>query len=76
MAESKDVDIELLKRAALALSEHFDSVQIFATRKTQDGTVNCRWGTGDWFARYGHCRLWCMRAESEEIAPSTRNDWD
>lgn len=77
--EKKDVDLEILKRAVNTVAEHFDTVQIFATRKEKEGTVNCRWGVGDWYARYGHCRLWVLREERGEINDVTnkeRRDWE
>lgn len=48
------------------LMEHFDTVQIFTTRVeqgTEGGTVNVNLGAGNWFARYGHVRMWLKREE-------------
>lgn len=49
----------VLKRHAAQLMEHFDSVQIFATRHLGDqGTVHATYGAGNWFARFGHVNTW------------------
>jgi hypothetical protein len=63
---SEDIDLERLKAAAESLGEHFDTVQIFATRHEageKNGTVHLKWGTGNWFARYGQVREWVLVEE-------------
>jgi hypothetical protein len=58
------------------LSEHFDTVQIFATRcenGTLGGTVNVQVGAGNWFARYGQVQTWLVK-ENEEHRKSVRED--
>lgn len=66
-------DIRLLDQAAHKLSEHFDAVQIFATRHEPnqlDATTRVCSGVGNWFARYGQIREWMIREEesSRQIA--------
>lgn len=59
-------------KAAEALGEHFDSVQIFASRKdgpSRDGTLELAHGVGNYFARYGQVRCWL-----EEQDEKTRHD--
>lgn len=60
---TQDQDIIILKNHVVRLSEHFDNVQVFATRSTPEGTVRCGWGTGDWYARYGHAKKWFLELE-------------
>jgi len=58
----KDED-NLIKIHVNQLSEHFDSVQIFCTKRTTDGsndTAAFAQGTGDWYARVGHVQEWIV----------------
>lgn len=62
----KEEDIERVKNAINTLVEHFDAVQIFASRhepETEDGTVHVNLGRGNWFARFGHVRTWLVKEE-------------
>lgn len=62
--KQKDRDLERLKKAAEALGEHYDTVQIFVTRAHEDGddgTMHATWGVGNYFARYGQIQLWIDR---------------
>ncbi len=62
---SQDQDIERLKKAVADLGEHFESVQIFASRHDpEDGTTSVNWGGGNWHARRGQVAEW-MRREDE-----------
>lgn len=59
-------DIERIKRAAEVLSEHYDTVQIFATRHESgkiDGTMRWQFGVGNWFARIGQVKEFCLRED-------------
>jgi len=56
---SDDADLDMLKRYAAQIGEHFDTVQIFATRQEGDGAVTFCSGVGNWYTRYGQVRLWC-----------------
>ena len=63
---SEDSDMDRVKRACESLLDHFDTVQIFATRHEsgeKDGTVTIRFGLGNWFARYGHVKDWILIEE-------------
>ncbi len=55
--------VEIVKSHTAQLSEHFDSVQIFCTKHTNNGTTNIKMGSGDWFARYGLCKYWVKQQE-------------
>jgi hypothetical protein len=69
-------DLAMLKTHANQLAEHFDSVQIFATRHeagTEDGTVTVNHGTGNWFARYGQIVEWVTK-KREEARLSVRGE--
>lgn len=55
----QDKSLRMLRNHVAALMEHFDSVQIFATKPgINGGTVHCADGGGNWFARYGQIALW------------------
>lgn len=61
-------DLDMVKKHAEALSEHFDTVQIFCTRQesSQGGTVNLNYGSGNWFARYGQVRQWFIKSDEDD----------
>lgn len=75
MSNNENPDIVLLKATSARLSEHFDTVQIFVTRQTSDGTVNCQWGSGNWFARYGQIKQWLVK-EDEAACVECRKSED
>jgi hypothetical protein len=59
-------DLATVRNFAEALGEHFDSVQIFATRHesgTHGGTINISYGLGNWMARYGHVAAWKIKQD-------------
>ncbi len=62
---TKERDHAMLKRHVAQLAEHFETVQIFATRHSaeHDGTVGAQWGEGNWYARYGQVKEWVVREE-------------
>ncbi len=56
----------ILARNADQLSEHFDTVQIFATKYEpgDDGfALSITEARGSWFARYGQVREWVVKIE-------------
>jgi len=71
MSEENHPDLQRLQKACEELSEHFDSVQIFVTRLSDDqdddgeGTVNVNWGSGNWFARYGQIHAWLVKQDEQ-----------
>lgn len=64
-----------LSGCANSLIEHFDSVQVFATRHDpeQGGTVQFQIGKGNWFARFGQVREW-MVYEEQKVKKTVRGD--
>lgn len=63
---SEDVDMKMVQDAAQSLGEHFDSVQIFASRheaEVEGGTVSVHYGLGNWYARKGHVSDWILVQE-------------
>lgn len=74
-ARENQADIELCRRAAEQLGEHFDSVQIFVTRHTpeQGGTRHVAWGSGNWFTRFGQVGNW-LELEQEAGRSGVRSE--
>lgn len=56
----EEQEMQILKNHCLMLSEHFDTVQIFATRhiSNEKGTIQCATGSGNFFARFGQVQFW------------------
>jgi len=69
--EEGEVDLEVardlatVKGFAAQIAEHFDTVQIFCTKKVPDGTNVHTWGDGNWYARYGQIKEWVIYTESQ-----------
>lgn len=66
MAENEDM--ARLRAAINQLGEHFDTVQIFTTRHemgSDDGTVSCVLGIGNWYARCGVIREWLIKRDED-----------
>lgn len=66
--DSSDQDLARIKKACSELSEHFDSVRIFATRYEggDRGTQSWNWGEGNFWASYGRIRMWVLKEEEGE----------
>lgn len=65
----EEQDMGRIQAALDLLSEHFDTVMVFATRHeptTQDGTISAHRGVGNWFARYGQIKMWLLKEEENE----------
>lgn len=62
-------DFKRLKKLCEALGEHFDTVQVFATRHDPEagGTVHMNCGVGNWFARRGQVMEWLEMPDSGPI---------
>lgn len=78
MNEQSEQDLSRVRTAVESLSEHFDTVQIMATRSTgeKDGnTINVSIGRGNWFARYGQIRQWITK-QDEGARWESRKDAD
>lgn len=65
MIDEESQDVQRVKKAAEALGEHFDSVQIFANRVDAEGTISLSHGCGNWFARYGQIVEWRVKNDEE-----------
>ena len=77
----QEQELEMLVKAARNLSEHFDSVQIFASRyQPNDGegtTLTMDSGVGNWHTRYGQVREWLIKADEQgRIDERKRNSDD
>ncbi len=67
-----DPDFERIEKAVQALSEHFDSVQIFASRYDGgEGTKHVNLGAGHYFMRKSHVEEWLIK-EDEELRERVR----
>lgn len=66
--EVMDRDKEIIQSHVAQLMEHFDTVQIFCTRHSEEleGTVRVQWGGGNYYARYGQVNKWLIEEEESE----------
>ena len=65
-------ELAFLERHCADIGEHFDTVQIFATRFDPEvGTSNASYGSGNWFARRGQVQDWLVK-KNEETCINTR----
>jgi hypothetical protein len=63
--ESKDLAI--IQAHLTQLQEHYDNVHIFVQRREENSNVmNAQMGIGNWFARYGQIKMWCVKSEETE----------
>lgn len=73
-------DMERLKKCVEALGEHFDAVQIFASRHEptiEDGTVRINIGIGNWYTRYGQVMEWVTEQDErarEKVRMETEDE--
>jgi len=68
MSVEEDKQQEMLNEHARQLGEHFDSVQIFASRHESGihgATLNFAAGEGNFYAAVGQVRLWLVMREEE-----------
>lgn len=71
-----DEDTPRLDRALAQLSEHFDSVQIIATRHTGTHTSRFDRGTGNLYSRLGAVAEWLHLRRSRVHVHVEREDDD
>ncbi len=63
-AQHAEDDYARVKRACQVLIEHFDAVQIFASRDTpESGTLGIHCGLGNWFTRRGQVEDWRVKQD-------------
>jgi hypothetical protein len=79
LAKQRSEDAERVQRAVESLGEHFDTVHIFTTRhmpveaEHAGKIITTNKGCGNWLARYGQLREWCM-FEDERIRDHARRE--
>ena len=61
------IDLSYVNKAIDLLYSHYDSVQIFCTKLSDDNknTTHVHKGMGDWFARYGLVKAWIKGEEND-----------
>lgn len=77
--QMREADWGRVEKALDVLSEHFDAVQIFASRCESgelNGTIRVERGSGNWFARYGQIRSWVIRMDEQEREAQRQDDKD
>jgi hypothetical protein len=75
-AEQDKAEVEHIDAMVNELLRHYGSVTILVTRQMMPEDVSIGRnpgdtrsiirGGGDWYARYGHMRIWLEKAEEEE----------
>jgi hypothetical protein len=61
--------VDLIEKHCLQLAEHFDSVRIIATGRTQDGKTSLvTWGQGNYYAQKASIEEWLVEQDQ-----NTRN---
>ncbi|MDH5244495.1 MAG: hypothetical protein OEX05_11220 [Chloroflexota bacterium] len=61
-----DERYQIIERHVAMLREHFDSVQILASRTEDGGTARFEYGSGSWYERLGLTRSLVIRWEEQE----------
>lgn len=66
-SERQDRDMSIIKSHVAQISEHFETVQIIATRHDAEhgGTVMASWGEGNWYGRFGSIKGWITQQEEQ-----------
>ena len=67
---------KLLRNAVTKLREHFDSVQIVASRFDNDGSTRHEYGDGSWYERLGLLRSLTNRMEDSDRIEARDKDRD
>lgn len=66
---NEEHDLAIINKHLTLLSEHFDSIHIFATRYEPNKgciTTSINNGIGNWFSRFGFIKSWIIRCEETE----------
>jgi len=67
--KENDALYDMLRRVAIQLGEHFNSVQVLATKvEPSGGTTLFRMGVGDWYARRGAAQEFIEKERAETFA--------
>lgn len=76
--EAEEVELDkMMAEAVTKISEHADSVTIFATKKLEDGkgfTYRAHIGRGDYYARYGAIKAWVIGEDSHHASRGGKTD--
>jgi hypothetical protein len=64
--EERDATVKLVDDHCSHLMEHFDTVQIFVSHKEGNNTMTLARGAGNWYARYGQVKIFCVKQEAIE----------
>ena len=66
--DNGECDVDHVRKVAEGLMEHFDAVQVFATRHdgAKDYTVSVNYGLGNVHARRSLVRVWVLRQDEIE----------
>ena len=73
--EEQQIDIDKVEEAIKLLMEHFEAVQIFATRMAHPKcTIDIRKGSGNFYARYGLTKLWVDEQMLDVVKINTEYD--
>jgi hypothetical protein len=73
--EQHDADLARLREVVAKLGEHFDCIQIFASKYEDGDTISWHQGLGHWTARYGQVREWVIKQE-EGMRCDRRQDFE
>jgi len=70
----RNEEIARLDRCLAQLSDHYDSIQIIATRHEGTRTISADRGTGNWHSRFGAVSEWVERERARVWAQVERDD--
>lgn len=71
-----DERLDVLKRHTAQIMEHFDAIQIFATKENaeEQTTTVMSWGGGNWYARFGQVQEWIVQQNARAEIKVRRED--
>lgn len=65
--------VEMLRKHAAQLFEHFEAVQILVSQAGLTGTERLFIGGGNWYARQGMAHAFIKREEAQDLASEITN---
>lgn len=65
-APTEEEQTRILRAHVASLMEHFDAVQIFATKREKSETMMRAEGSGNWYARRGMVATWQRREDRDD----------
>lgn len=72
-SNQEERDMYLVKAASAGLCEHFDSVQIFATKRVNESTISAVWGDGNYWARIGVVKDWVLKEDQRSRIEASKD---